>query len=66
MAKYLQCEDSIIYQVVLEPLCNVEKVVHTSRDKETALIILDHYKREKKYQDIAIRKIILTRYTLVD
>ena len=65
-AKYEQCRASYIYEVVLEPNCDLEKVVLRTRDKSTALIVLDHYLREKKHQDIAIRTIKQVRYTLVE
>ena len=64
--KYVRCRASYIYEVVLEPNCNLEKVVLRTRDKSTALIILEHHLREKHNQDIAIRTIKQVRYTLVE
>ena len=65
-SKYMKCQPSFIYEVVLEPNCNVEKVVLRTRDKDTAIIVLEHHLREKRNQDIAIRTIKQVRYTLVE
>lgn len=64
--KYVKCRASYIYEVVLEPNCNLEKVVLRTSDKPTALIVLEHHLREKHNQDIAIRTIKQVRYTLVE
>ena len=66
MKKYLRCKKSVIYQVVLEPSCNEEKIIYASRMKDLAIAVLEHYLLDLKYQDLALRKVEQTRYTLVE
>lgn len=64
--KYIKISHTPLYKVVLDNCCDHKKVVLTTRNKDEAQIVLEHYLREKKYYDISLIVENETRYTLDD
>ena len=61
MAKYRRCYASYEWQVI----CDCVVKCH-ERNKELALIVLDHHLREKKYDNVYLVKTTKIRYFLED
>lgn len=59
--KYRRCYAVSFYEVVVD-----NKSVAYENDREIAEIVLDHYLREKKYDNVYLIKHTRIRYTLVD
>lgn len=63
---YIKLSHTPLYKVVLDSCCDHKKVVLTTRNKDEAQIVLEHYLREKKHYNISLIVENETRYTLDD
>ena len=61
MSRYRRCYASYLYEVVVD-----NQVKCCERDKELAQVVLEHYLREKRFDNVYLRTIKSIRYTLVD
>ena len=61
MAKYRRCYAVSFYEVVVD-----NKSVAYENERDIAEVVLDHYLREKKHDNVYLIKHTRIRYTLVE